>query len=628
MDRIIVLNVDDYEPGRYARSKLLKSFGFDVREAGNGQDALRLAAVDPPTLVILDVNLPDISGFEVCRELKKSTATATVPVLQMSATFTGAAHKVLGLESGADAYLTEPVEAPLLLATVNALLRMKWAEEASRASVEQWRVTFEAISDGVALLDGDGVIVRCNEAFRRLLGDSGADVVGRPAYTLWVGEPFAHMRRSRRRKTVERDHAGRWCRITAEPVLDGGRLVGAVYTVADITERREIEEERLRLLAREQMARAAAEAANRSKEEFIAILAHELRSPLAPIRMAMHTLRSQAERDPDVGRATSIVERQARHLARLLDDLLDASRLTREKIELRKTAVTLQTVVTEALEATRDLIETRDHTIELSLPLDPMWLDADSTRLTQVATNLLTNAARYTPPGGRIFVSGERDDAHVVLRVRDTGIGIPREMLDRIFELFTQGDRALIRAEGGLGIGLALARTLVELHGGTLTATSDGVARGSEFVVRLPVGLPPAPTNMVARGTAGALRSLRILLVEDNQDTRDILRIALELDGHHVEGVSDGAHGIHVARVTSPDVALVDIGLPGLNGYEVARGIRAALGESVLLIAVTGYGRHDDRRQADEAGFNAYLVKPVRYEELASLLWEWRRGSV
>jgi len=625
--RVAILNVDDYEPGRYARSRLLRSFGFEVREAKTGAEALSVVATEPPALVILDVNLPDISGFEVCRRLKESPTTATLPVLHITATRTGATDKVVGLEGGADAYLTEPVEPPVLLATLNALLRMKRAEEAQRLSARQWQATFDALSDGVALLDADGVIVRYNQAFRDLLGDGDGDPAGRPLVGLLDGgrgqagdAPFARMRLSDRRETAEVGDDGRSLRVAVDPVQHAGLIVGAVCTVADITDRKRVDEERVRLLAREQTARAAAEAANRSKEEFIAMLAHELRNPLAPIRMAMRTLRGPAERDPDVRRATEVIERQSRHLARLLDDLLDAARLTREKIELRKTATTLQGVVTEALEATRELIEARGHTVTVSLPAAPVWLDADPTRLAQVVGNLLNNAAKYTPPGGRIAVGGATEGGEAVLRIRDTGIGIPPETLERVFALFAQGDQALAHSEGGLGVGLTLARMLVELHGGTLTAASDGAGRGSEFVMRLLLGAPAAAEAGPPIRPGQRTVPRRVLVIEDDEDTRDLVRLMLEHDGHHVDTAASGAQGVELALQTLPDVVLVDIGLPTVDGYAVAQRIRAALGDSVLLIAVTGYGREDDRRRAEAAGFDIHLVKPVDYEGLIRLL--------
>jgi PAS domain S-box-containing protein len=624
VERATILNVDDFEPGRYARSKLLRSFGFDVREAKTGEEALSLVLAERPTLVILDVNLPDISGFEVCRRLKASPNTATLPVLQMSATYTGGVHQALGLEGGADGYLIEPVDPPVLLATLNALLRLKRAEETQRLTARQWEATFEAIVEGVALLDVDGVVVRCNQAFRGLLAES--DPVGRPLAAVLseratTGDPlFARLRRDRHRELREWELRGRWLRATLDPVEEGERFVGAVCTVSDVTERRQIEEERLRSLALEHTARAAAEAANRDKDEFIAMLAHELRTPLAPIRMAMHTLRGPAERDPDVRRAAEIVDRQSRHLARLLDDLLDAARLSREKIVLRKKATTLQSVVGEAIEATRELCESRQHVLSVSLPEASVWLDADPMRLAQVVGNLVNNAAKYTPPGGTITVTGAATAGEAVLRVRDTGIGIAPDTLPRIFDLFAQGEGS----EGGLGVGLTLARMLVQFHGGTLEASSEGPGRGSEFIVRLPLGVPPATEPVAPRRRDGAPARRRVLVIEDDEDTREVVRLLLEHDGHHVDTAASGAEGTDVALRSSPDVVLIDIGLPGLDGYAVARRIRDALGEGVLMIAVTGYGREEDRQRAVAAGFDLHLVKPVDYESVVRLLADGR----
>jgi PAS domain S-box-containing protein len=622
---VTILNVDDYAPARYARTQLLRSFGFEVREAKTGAEALSVVAAEPPALVILDVNLPDISGLEVCRRLRASTATATLPILHLSATHTGPPHQVQGLESGADVYLTEPVEPPVLLATLKSLLRARRAEEAQRLAARQWQLTFEALADGVALVDGEGVVVRCNAAFRQLLADP--EPVGRPLDEL-VGRgpdgepPFARMRRRERRVTFERDADGRWLRITVDPLPPTGELTSVVCTVADITDHKLVEAERGRLLAREQAARAAAEAANRSKEAFIAMLAHELRNPLAPIRMAMHMLRAAGERDPDVGRARDIVERQSGHLARLLDDLLDTSRLAHQKIELRRMPTTLQSVVAEALETARELIEGRQHTVELVLPESPLWLDADPTRLAQVVGNLLNNAAKYTPPGGRILVRGQAAGDEVFLSVRDTGIGIPSEALAQVFDLFAQGRATRERSESGLGIGLSLARMLVQLHGGTLTAHSAGAGRGSEFVVRLPLGAPPALAPATAPAPPRPAPPRRVVIIEDNDDARTALRLLLELEGHRVETAADANEGLELVLRTSPQVVLVDIGLPTLDGYTVARRIRAALGDAVLLVAVTGYGREDDRRRATAAGFDEHLVKPFDPERVSRLLAE------
>ncbi len=366
-------------------------------------------------------------------------------------------------------------------------------------------------------------------------------------------------------------------------------------------------------------ARIAVEAENRAKDEFLAMLGHELRNPLMPIGIAMQTIRGQAERDPAVQLARDAVERQVKHLSRLLDDLLDVSRLMRGKIELRKETVALQTIVAEALEATRGFIDARSHVVSVSLADDPLWLEADPTRITQVVGNLLNNAAKYTPRGGEISVTGYGERGEVVLRVRDTGIGIAPEMLRPVFDLFVQADRSLAGSEGGLGVGLTLARTLIELHGGNIIVRSEGPGRGSEFVVRLPVGVPVGPRRRDDSRRV-AVQARHILLVEDDEHVRKALHRTLTLDGHRVEVARDGPEGVEIALATGPEVAFIDIGLPGIDGYEVGRRIRAALASRVLLVALTGYGQERDHRRSSEAGFDAHLVKPVTYEDLTRLL--------
>ena len=367
-------------------------------------------------------------------------------------------------------------------------------------------------------------------------------------------------------------------------------------------------------------ARAQAEAANRAKDEFLAMLAHELRNPLAPMTIAMHTIRRQADSDPMVGRARDVVERQVQHLARLLDDLLDVSQFTRDRIRLRPQPVTLGAIVAGAVEAARGLIDERKHVLSVSMPEAPLWLEGDPTRLVQVVSNLLNNAAKYTAPGGQISVAACHQGDQVVLRVRDSGIGIAPDMLRRVFEPFIQGNPSLARSAGGLGVGLTLAQTLVELHGGTLTASSDGTGCGSEFVVQLPPGRGPDRSPAVADEAPGPVRPRHIILVEDNEDLREMLRTALESDGHRIEVARDGLEGLDIAMATAPDVALIDIGLPGLDGYEVAARLRAAFGNRMALIALTGYGQPADRRRVEEAGFDAHLIKPVSHEELSRLL--------
>jgi signal transduction histidine kinase len=404
-------------------------------------------------------------------------------------------------------------------------------------------------------------------------------------------------------------------------VLEKGRLLRVWGTQLDITERKRLEDE-LRRRA-EDLA-----SADRRKDQFLALLAHELRNPLAPIRNAVELMRQVETIDPAFQPAREMVERQVKHLARLVDDLLDVSRITQGSIRLRKEAVDLGTVVERAVEATRSLIDSRAHALEVELPTDPIHLEADPTRLEQILANLLNNAAKYTMPGGRIRVSAALEGGDAVVRVRDNGIGVPPDVLERVFEPFVQSEGSLARSEGGLGIGLTLVRSLVEMHGGSVEAHSPGLGQGSEFVLRLPARLPAGPAGLA--GKTAALpepdapfpsRGLRVLVVEDNLDAAESLSALLRLWGHEVRVVHDGLAAIDAAREHRPEVVLLDIGLPGLDGYQVARRLREDPAmDGALLVAMTGYGQPEDRRRSREAGIHHHFVKPVEPFVLRTLL--------
>jgi signal transduction histidine kinase/CheY-like chemotaxis protein len=361
-------------------------------------------------------------------------------------------------------------------------------------------------------------------------------------------------------------------------------------------------------------------AAVQAKDQFLAMLAHELRNPLAPIRIATQIISMRETSNPPVQKAREIIDRQVGHLTRLLEDLFDVSRITSGKVQLRKETVNLATAIANALEASRGLIEERTHALSVSLPEKALFVDADPLRLEQVIINLVNNAARYTPPNGHIAVTASRENAEAVLRVRDDGVGIPGHVLPHVFDLFTQAERSLARSEGGLGIGLTIVRNLVELHGGTVAADSDGPGLGSEFIVRLPLGTSSDVRVEPSANDELVMPRLNILVIEDNADGREMLRVMLEVDGHQVRVAEDGPSGIELALAAKPDVALIDIGLPGLDGYEVGRRLRGKLGTSIRLIAVSGYGQADDRKRSSDAGFDTHLVKPVTPEQLRDAL--------
>jgi CheY-like chemotaxis protein len=364
---------------------------------------------------------------------------------------------------------------------------------------------------------------------------------------------------------------------------------------------------------------------DRRKSEFLATLAHELRNPLAPLRNGLQVMKLAKKDAGQVEQARSMMERQLGHMVRLIDDLMDMSRISRGKIELRKERVELAKVLQHAIETSRPLIEAGDHDLTISVPSQPIYVDADPTRLAQVFANLLNNAAKYTEKGGQITLAVQRKAGEVVVSVQDTGVGIPAHMLPKLFEMFMQVDRSLERSQGGLGIGLSLVKRLVEMHGGSVEAHSDGPGKGSEFVVRLAVA-----TQAEERGAPGAAgdalvatpAKCRILVVDDNRDSADSLAMLLRITGNEVHTARDGLEAVGAAGVFRPEVVLLDIGLPKLNGYEVGRRIRQQQGDGVVLIALTGWGQEEDRCRSKEAGFDYHMTKPVEFKALQKVLAE------
>jgi CheY-like chemotaxis protein/two-component sensor histidine kinase len=358
---------------------------------------------------------------------------------------------------------------------------------------------------------------------------------------------------------------------------------------------------------------------DRRKNEFLAILAHELRSPLAPILHALEIFRRTGTGPREV---TAVIERQVGHMVRLIDDLLDVSRISQGQIELRPEQVDLALVVEQTAEASRPLLDRASVSLTVTLPPAPVCVTADAARLTQIVGNLLNNASKFTPPGGHVWLVVEHDSQGASIRVRDTGIGIAEPDLASVFELFTQLDAGLDRSRGGLGLGLALARRLVELQGGTIEASSPGVGQGAEFIVRLPACAHQSlALDHAAPDDVPAAASRRILVVDDNEDAADCLALLLKMQGHDVRTAHDGLDAVEAAIAFEPDAVLLDIGLPKLNGYEAGARIRALpFGDRVLLVALTGWGRDSDRDRATDAGFDAHLVKPADQLALSALI--------
>jgi PAS domain S-box-containing protein len=433
------------------------------------------------------------------------------------------------------------------------------------------------------------------------------------------GQPYEVEYRLRRH-----DGAWRWFLARGIPQRDAGGAVTHWFgTSTDVDEAKRLEQA---LRANEHSLREA----DRRKDEFLATLAHELRNPLAPIRSAAKILGSPRLGERELAWSRDVIARQVQHMARLLDDLLDISRITRGRLELRRGRVGLSGIVDAAVETARPLLDARRHTLHVALPDPPPDLDADPVRLAQVLANLLTNAAKYTDPGGRIELHAGVAGDEVQVAVRDDGIGLAPEQLGRVFEMFSQVTTALDRSEGGLGIGLALVRGLVELHGGRVEARSDGPGRGSEFVVVLPrpAVLADAPGAAASSGPKPARRGRRVLVADDNRDAAESLRLLLGLAGHEVRVAHDGPDALAAAAEFRPDTVLLDIGMPGLNGYEVAARLRALeWGRALVLVAITGWGQEQDKRLALDAGFDHHLTKPIDPDRIEALLSEATDGA-
>ncbi len=626
-----ILLVDDNADMREYVGRLLAE-RWQVETAADGAAGLELARARPPDLVLTDVMMPGLDGFGLLRELRADERTRNVPVIILSARAGEEAH-VEGLRAGANDYLVKPFSARELVARVESQLaraRLRTMEEEHHRRLAR---VFQHAPVGVAIMRGpEHVFEYLNANYLQLIANRSVigqgirealpELANQGIYELLdkvftSGEPY--IGRSMR-MLLNRGPGGAleecFFDFVFQPMLDEtGQVEGIVSVAFDVTE-----------LAN---ARRGAESANRAKDEFLAMLGHELRNPLAPILTALQLM--QLRGTDETERERTLIERQVKHLVRLVDDLLDVSRVTRGKIELKREKLELSMVMAKALEQASPLIEQRAHTLTVDVPPRGLRLDADPTRLAQIFSNLLTNAAKYTEPGGRISVTAAREGGEAVIRVRDNGTGIDPRTLPQVFDLFVQESQALDRSQGGLGLGLAIVRSMVTLHGGRVEAHSEGRGRGSEFTVRLPLteaeaeaGEVRAPAAPVQADPAPPARDAvpgRILVVDDNKDAADILSESLEVLGCQTQVAYDGPSALRLAETFRPEVALLDIGLPVMDGYELARLLRqqhAARG--IRLIAVTGYGQSSDRQQSKAAGFDDHLVKPLDLDVLESLL--------
>lgn len=539
-----ILVVDDEPSNLAVLEAVFQDSGYSLIHASSGAEALMALIQHEFAVLVLDVNMPDMTGFELAQLIKQRKKTAHVPIIFLTAYFNDDQHVVEGYGTGAVDYLHKPFNVAVLRSKVAIfadLYRKTLAlEELNRALLQE-------VAERVA-----------TEEKLRLLNES------------------------LERRVQERTHA---------------------------------------LQLRDTQLREA----DRRKDEFLATLAHELRNPLAPVGYAVRLLRLKGPSSPEVDRATELIARQVKAMSRLIDDLMDVSRINQGKIQLHSSRVELASILQDAIDAARPTIDEQRHELVLRQPPEALTLEGDSTRLAQVFMNLLLNAAKYMDAGGRIDVTVEASSGEARITLADQGIGIAPGRLEKVFEMFSQEEAALSRSRGGLGIGLALTRRLIDLHGGAIAAFSEGVGRGSSFVVRLPLvdmveptAEPLQPDGVAASQPAG---QLCILVADDNQDVADVLAELLQALGHTVHCVYDGEAAVEAARQFDPQLVLLDIGMPKLNGYEACRAIRA-LGTARLLQiwAITGWGQEQDMRMAAQAGFDHHLVKPFSPDVLIAML--------
>ena len=570
-DKVSLLLVDD-QPGRLmSYDAILGVLGQNLVHARSGTEALQRLMEGDYAAILLDVNMPGMDGFETAAMIHQHPRFEKTPIIFVTAVHVTDLDRLKGYQLGAVDYVYVPVVPEILRGKVEVLVEIYRQRRELERLNRRLAEANESLADANAALQAEKS--RELEALNATLAQANSEL-------------------EQANRTLQDEIA-----------------------------------ERVR-------AQAALEAADRRKDDFLAMLSHELRNPLAAIQGAIELMQRKAINDPQLVWARDVLSRQSRHLSRLIDDLLDVSRITMGKLNLHTEPVEMRDVVQHALETARPLIELRRHNLTLRLPDAPLHVTGDPVRLSQVVCNLLTNAAKYTDEGGHVEVAlesvagGTGAEGEAVIRVKDNGCGLTQEVLSRLFEPSTHEERLNSGAHGGLGIGLIVVRGLVQMHGGSVEARSEGPGLGSQFTVRLPLlsseefTMSVAPARDAAPAAeAGNEPALRILVVDDNQDSACSMTLLLELQGHEVHVAHSGQAALTLAAEYRPDVILLDIGMPGMNGYEVARHVRAQeTFADTLLVAVTGYGRASDVKQTESAGFDHHLVKPIDYEKLEALL--------
>ena len=563
-EKVNILLVDDQPARLLTYQSVLQELNQNLVSARSGVEALEKLMRQDFAVVLLDVSMPDMDGFEAARLIHEHPRFERTPIIFVTGVHVSELDRLKGYKVGAVDYVSIPV--------VPEILRSKVA------------VLVELYCKRRELSDLNRNLAEANERLAEANNALQAEKT-RELQALNSSLQMANLKMERTNVVLQNE----------------------------VAERARVEE--------------ALKEADRHKDEFLAMLAHELRNPLAPIRNAVHLIKMRSLEDPQLCMARDVIERQLKQLTRLVDDLLDVSRITRGKINLARERLELADLLSRAVETVMPAIESRGHALSVELPERPLRLYGDPVRLIQALGNVLGNAAKYTDAGGRIFLGARRRNRDAEITVRDDGMGIAPEVLPRIFDLFTQMDQRMERSPSGLGIGLALVRRLVEMHGGSVSAASAGPGLGSEFTIRLPVSMErtddmvePAVVPAAAHAPESGSRR-RILVADDNLDALESLATLLSLDGHEVYRARDGAEALEVAEQQRPEVALLDIGMPRADGYEVARRIRCEpWGRGITLVALTGWGQESDRRRSEEAGFDIHLTKPVDPKVVSDLL--------
>jgi hypothetical protein len=613
-----ILVVDDHEGARYATARTLRLAGFRIVEAGTGADTLRAAEEQPVDLVVLDINLPDIDGFEVCRELRARRKTADLPVIYLSATFTDVADHHLGLEAGADSYLTHPVDPTALIATVRALLYATEAQARRREANARFRAIFDNAPTGMAILDASLHLIEVNAALAALLGFDRAAPV-RPTLGALAGEAQTAV-------LVELRHAMQearpWVSVLAmdsrdgraelewrvSPDPGGGQFIALV---TDVTQQRQHESRQQRSLASERAARAEAELSNERKDMFLATLSHELRNPLGAIVGWARILKKQPALTPVVAQGVDAIDRNAEVQSRLISDLLDFAGIRFGKMRLQLETLDPAVPVQSAVETVQHQAQQKGIELVLVPATEQATVVGDPSRLQQVVWNLLTNAVKFTPSGGRITVTTRVDGDHWKVEVADTGAGIEPDFLPRLFERFSQQDATRSKSFAGLGIGLSIVRHLVELHGGSIDVRSDGPDRGTTFVVGIPTGA--TSTGVHAALEPSDLHGVRVLVVEDGDDTRALIARLLSDAGAAVSEAASAEAAMAQIPASRPQVLISDIGMARTDGLAMMRSLRKSgyTAEVLPAIALTAFVGDEDREETLAAGFQVHLGKPV-----------------